>query len=259
MLRRVPTVSELQRSATCAASVVLPRYPDGPQSASALRGSRIGAYVASSLRGWPMPDMGKTKVSHVDMDALRAYLGDGDLLCEAAFSYNGDTAYLGENLGRSYNRPGTLCGAADIIVARCHMMVVDIKTGSRDVAPPAENWQLSSLAAMAQQCSWPAIVEDVTGVIAKFNRDGSWTFSAHTWTLDDLAVIRKRIDAMMQQWQEAQEQHDSGWGVEPTPNEGCYFCLAKCPHGRKHQEQAHEPDVLGVHPSVETAAASDDY
>jgi hypothetical protein len=239
MALHLPSVSGLQRAVACAASTALPLGPERPPGAAAIRGTRIHAYIAAKLRGWELPDIGKTKVSHIDLDALRAYLGDGDIKCEAAFSYDGErVAYLGENIGREYGRPGTLCGSADIVVVRCHMMVLDVKTGSLPVPPPAENWQIATLAAMAQGASWPAIVEDVTGVIATLNRDGSWSFEAHTWNLDGLAAIRRRIDAARATWAEAHELEASGWGATPTPGAHCRWCRCACPHAETREEQA---------------------
>lgn len=229
-MRRLPTVSGMARAVACPASVAKPQQPDDEeQSASALRGSRIHAYIAAKLRGWELPEIGRTKVSHIDLDALRSFLGDGEIKCEAAFSYDGErVAYLGENIGRDYGRPGTLCGSADIIVARCHMMVLDVKTGSLPVPHPRENWQLATLAALARGASWPDIVEDVTGVIAALSRDGSWSFEQHTWSLSDLAAIRRRIDAARASWAEAHELEESGWGATTNPGAHCRYCKAVC-------------------------------
>lgn len=231
-MRRLPTVSEMPRATACAASVALPRTPDTETSASALRGQRIHAWIAAKLRGWPLPDIGKTKVSHIDLDALRAYIGEGELLCEPAFSYNGTAVEcLGENIGREYNRPGTLCGAADIVAAPfgglLPLRLVDIKTGSLPVPAPRENWQLATLAVMAGAAFDPGSA--VTGTIATLNRDGSWDFGEpHTWTLAELAAIRRRIDDARALWTEAHEAEESGWGATPTPGSHCRWCRCVC-------------------------------
>ena len=224
---RLPTVSEMPRATACPASVVLPRHPDDEeQSASALRGSRIHAYIAARFRRWTLPDIGKTKVHHIQLGTLRRYLGHGELRCELAMSYDGTKVeVLGENIGRDYHRPGTLCGSADIVVVRPHALVLDIKTGSLPVASPAENWQIATLAALF---ALAYKVESVTGVIATLARDGSWTFDAHAWSLADLAAIRRRIDAAKATWQEAHEQEESGWGATPTPGAHCRFCKCVC-------------------------------
>ncbi len=224
---RLPTVSEMPRATACAASVVLPRHPDDEeQSASALRGSRIHAYIAARFRRWALPDIGKTKVHHIQLGTLRRYLGKGALLCELAMSYDGRAVeFIGENAGRDYQRPGTLCGAADHVMFRGNSaMVLDVKTGSLPTPHPRENWQIATLAMMV------GIGYDVpvTGVIATLARDGSWTFDAHTWSLAELAAIRRRIDAAKATWQEAHEQEESGWGATPTPGSHCRFCRCRC-------------------------------
>jgi hypothetical protein len=224
----------MQRAAVCDASVVLPRVPDnGEQSASALRGSRIHAWIAAKLRGWPLPDIGKTKVDHIDLTQLRAYLGDGELRCEMAFAFDGErVTRLGENLGREYNAAG-ICGAADIVVVRDHMMVVDIKTGSYPVPSPRENWQLATLASFAVD-----VCADVTGVIALLARDGSWTFDAHTWSRGELAEHRRRLShRMTSQWPAALELESSGWGATKTVNAECRFCKSVCENARQPAPQ----------------------
>ena len=223
---KLPTISEMPRAAVCDASVVLERIPFEPPSPAALRGTRIHAWIAAQLRGWPMPDIGRTKVEHIDMVALRAYLGDGDIKCEAAFSFDGEVAtFLGENIGRNYPA-GMLCGAADIMVG---LKVVDIKTGSFPVPSPVDNWQLSTLAALSG-CT--------TGVITTLARDGSWTFDPHTWSVADLAAIRERLRGMMSRWRDAHEMDASGWGVTRTPNRECIFCKSICEHARQRTEVA---------------------
>lgn len=235
---RLPTISELPRATACAASVVLPRYPDdGTQSPSAIRGSRIHAYIASRLRKWKRPAIGKTLVNHIQLGKLRRYLGHGEIKCEFAMAWNGaSTEILGENIGRDYARPGLLCGAADILVVRPHMLVMDIKTGSRPVALPGFNWQIATLAALAFG-AYPD-VDDVTGVLATLNRDGSWSFDPHTWSRPELAILLSRINSERDKWIEAQEQYDSGWGVEPSPGAECFFCKCVCPHNAKKEREA---------------------
>lgn len=234
----MPTISEMARAAACAASVVLPRYPDdGETSAAALRGQRIHGYSAARLRRWPMPELGKTKVKHIRLGQLRRYLGRGALRCELAMSYDGNRVeVLGENIGRNYNRPGTLCGAADIVVDRPHALVCDEKTGALPVPPPRENWQLATLAVL-YWLAHPSVL-DVTGVIATLARDGSWSFEAHTWSPKDLGAIRGRIDDQMQTWRAAYEQEQSGWGATPTPGAHCRFCKCVCSQNAFAREAA---------------------
>lgn len=241
-MRKLPTVSEMPRAVACAASVVKPRRPDdGEQSAAALRGSRIHAYIAARLRKWPMPDLGKTKVKHIQLGKLRRYLGHGLLFCEEAYCYHGEGSIgvevLGENINRAYDRPGTLCGSADIIVERPHAMVVDVKTGSLPVPHPRENWQLATLAVL-YWLTHPGHCLSVTGVIATLARDGSWSFEAHTWSLDDLAAIRRRIDAARATWAEAHELEVSGWGAPTTPGAHCRWCPARCEHSWRREGES---------------------
>jgi hypothetical protein len=226
-MRRLPTVSEMPRATACAASVALPRLPDdGEMSASALRGSRIHAHVTARFRKWSAPAIGKTKVSHIQLGKLRRYLGRGEMRCELAMSYDGSKVeVLGENIGRDYNRPGTLCGAADLVMVRPHLLVVDIKTGSLPVPHPRENWQLATLAMMALEAYDSA---SVTGAIATLNRDGSWSFESHTWSINDVVAIEKRINAARATWTEAHEAEESGWGATPTPGHWCRFCKCVC-------------------------------
>ncbi len=239
-MRRLPTVSEMPRATACPASVALPRHPDdGEQSAAALRGSRIHAYIAARLRKWPLPDIGKTKVSHIQLGKLRRYLGRGDVRCELAMSYDGDRVeVLGENIGRDYNRPGTLCGAADIVaINNGFIHLIDIKTGSLPVPPPQENWQLATLATLL---GWAFIDSHciVKGTVATLARDGSWSFDSHMWTIPQIEAIRRRIDDARAQWTEAHEAEESGWGATPTPGQHCRWCKAVCPHNEQASEAA---------------------
>ncbi len=240
---KLPTISSLQRAMECPGSVVLPQLPDTEQSASALRGSRIHSWIQSQLLGTPTPDIGKTKVSHIDMDGLRAYLGAGDIHCEAAFSYDGERVeYLGDNIGREYNRPGTLCGAADIVVAGD--LVIDIKTGTYPVPMAKENWQLAALAMMVGMNSLQldgssnTPVECVSGLIATLARDGSWQFDEHTWSLADLAIVRKRLDEARERWSAAADLESSGWGAPVVVGRECAFCKARCQHNPRVQREA---------------------
>lgn len=237
---RLPTVSSLQRAMACTASVALEQLDDTPPSASAKRGSLIGAVIASELRGWPKPDVGRHRLK-IDMAALRAYLGEGEIRCEAAMSLRptGEVEYLGENIGREYNRPGCINGAADIVVMRRNMFVVDVKTGTFPVPDPVDNWQLGSLASMLAAFLADDI-DSVTGVIAKLGRDGSWDFGKpHTWSLADLAVIREKLTRSIPRWNDAQLMSEAGF-AEPEHAQGphCFFCKARCEHNRNAVKEA---------------------
>ncbi len=233
---RLPTISELHRATACTASVVLDRQPAEETSQAALRGQRIHAWIAARLRKWPLPNIGKTQVKHIQLGKLRRYLGHGTLRCELAMAYDaGKAEIIGENVGRDYQRPSALCGSADIVVERPHAMIVDIKTGSYPVPSPVDNWQLATLAAVytfARPCV------SVTGVIATLARDGSWSFDAHKWMPHDLAAVRQRLDANRERWQTAHEQHESGWGVTASPGQHCKFCKARCEHNEKQASEA---------------------
>ncbi len=224
----------------CTASIVLPQVEEGPQSASAKRGSLIHAVIAARLRQWPEPDQGRYRLplGEATMAALSAKLGEGELRAELAMSYDGNRVHIiGENAGRSAYLPGEISGAADIVVIREHALVADVKTGARDVEPPSGNWQLAGLALFV---SMAHAVKSVTGMIAKLGRDGEWTFAEYRWSLDDLAVVRQRLDAKMREWRDEAALYDAGLG-EPTrtPNAGCYFCRAAgCENARVMQREA---------------------
>jgi hypothetical protein len=205
------------------------RNPD-EQGAAAARGTLLHACIAAELRGWEMPDIGRYQLKY-DMTALRGYLGEGDLMCELAMSYDGrGTKLVGENVGRdAYPQDGSLCGSADIFLLREHALLADIKTGQIDAPAPEENEQLQTLAMMAEML-FRGGVKSVTGVIAKLLRDGSWVFSSHVYTLEHLRKVRDRIDAARALWLQADEIQQSGWGVEPVPGPHCRFCRSKCQH-----------------------------
>ena len=230
----IPTVSSLQRAVACEASVVLEQLPPEPSGAAAKRGSLLGAWAAASLRGWDMPDLGRYKINW-SIDELRKRLPAGDIKCEAAFSYSGEAAeYLGENLGRSYGRPGTICGAADILVVREGQgFVFDLKSGKRPVPDAKSNWQLAALAMMA---SLAFGFDDVTAAIVKFGANGEWDFGEpYTWDAGELDVIRKRLDAEWRRWKEASSLADAGFDVDRVTGEHCYWCAARCEYGGVYQ------------------------
>lgn len=228
----LPTISGLQRAVACTAAVVLEQDSDDGQSAAALRGSRIHGYVAARFRMWPLPNIGKTKVGHIQLGKLRRQLGHGELRAELAMAYDGKRVHvIGENVQRAAYLSGEVNGAADLVVLRDDALVCDVKTGARDVEPPQGNWQLATLALFV---SMAYSVKSVTGLIAKLGRDGKWTFAEHRWSLDDLAVVRQRLDAKVREWRGEQSLYDAGLG-EPvrSPNGGCYFCRAiGCEHAR---------------------------
>jgi hypothetical protein len=224
---RLPTVSELPRATACAASVVLPREEEREMGAAAIRGTRIHSWIAAQLRGWPMPDIGRTKVSHINMAALREFIDQEDVLCELALSYDGTRVeVLGENIGRDYQRPGCLNGSIDIAWQRKRMgFVLDVKTGALPVPEPRDNWQIATLSAMY---ALPFEVDHVTGVVAHLNRDGSWSFEEHTWSTAKLAAIRCMLNEHRARWTEAHALESSGWGATPTPGAHCRFCKCVC-------------------------------
>ncbi len=233
----IPTISRLQTATTCNASVVLEQIPQGPQSASAKRGTLLGSWVAASLRGWPMPDLGRYKVDW-NIDELRTYLGDGHITCEEAFSWDGDTAMpLGENLNRNYGGTSTVCGAADIIVHRPHALVADLKSGTYPVPDARDNWQLAALAMMAADAHR---FETVTGVVIHMERGGTWRFGErHTWDGPQLKTIALRLTSKMREWEEAQSLYDAGLAdPERVQNAGCFFCRTACEYGRNAQREA---------------------
>ncbi len=234
---KLPTISSLQRAMECPGSVVLPQLPDTEQSASALRGSRIHAWIAAQLTGAPSPDIGKTKVSHIDMDGLRRFLGDGEIRCEAAFSYSYErySQYLGDNLGRDYPDIAAINGAADILVVRPHILVVDIKTGSYPVPRPQDNWQLAALAALALD-TFDA--EAVTGAIATLSRDGGWVFESYTWSTGEARIVLDRLLRSGETWSAAAELESSGWGAPVVVGRECAFCKARCQHNPRVQREA---------------------
>ncbi len=234
----IPTISRLQTATTCNASVVLEQLADGPPSPSAKRGSLIGAVIASHLRGWPMPDVGKHRLK-INMEQLRAYLGDGDIRCEAAMSMrpDGSVEDLGENLQRSYERPGCINGAADIVVVRNHALCIDVKSGSYPVPDPVDNWQVAGLAGMLARV---IDCETITGVVAKLGRDGEWDFGRpRRWNHGELAAVRFRLKAKLVEWQETQALYDAGLAdPERVQNTGCFFCRTVCEYGRNAQREA---------------------
>ena len=237
---RLPTVSKMQTAMACDAAVVLEHEPDGPPSASAKRGTLLGAWAAASLRGWKMPDLGRYKIDW-NIDELRAYLGAGDILCEAAFALDGDhfAEFLGENIGRQYPQDGRICGAADILVRNGdHGLLVDIKSGTYPVPEARDNWQLGTLAVMAADAF---DLETVTGVIVRMERGGTWGFGErHTWDQAQLGIVSNRIRHRERQWRESFDLMSAGLS-EPIAeqNPGCFFCRAKgCVFSRESKKEA---------------------
>lgn len=233
----LPTVSSLQRATACDASVVLEQAADGPPSASAKRGTLLGAWVAASLRGWEMPNLGRYKINW-NLDELRAFLGEGEILCEAAFSLNDiGIAFLGENIGRVYPK-GSVCGAADIVVKRKHALVADLKSGTFPVPEARDNWQIATLAMMSSRVFE---FETVTGVVVRMERGGTWSFGEkHTWDRKGLDAIHGRLMQKWRSWEEAQTLCDLGL-ADPVAvqNPGCFFCRATaCQFNRANKQES---------------------
>lgn len=224
----MPSASNIERAMLCSASTSLP-VVDQPQSAAAKRGTVIHAVIASELRGFERPDIGRHRIS-VDMETLKSWLGDGELRAELAMEYTPrtqETVILGENIGREYARkPGRIYGTADIVVLRQRAMVVDIKTGSQRVTQVEDNWQLRTLAVMVASAYQ---VASVVGALAYLNRDGSWCFESTEWgsiELDDFADV---LASKSSEWAQAELDQADGWGPLPTPSyAACRWCPCEC-------------------------------
>jgi hypothetical protein len=211
----------------CSASLVLDQVEYEPQSAAAKRGSLIHAVIAARLLGQSDPDVGRHRlpVSAKTINDLVVYLGEGEVHIEEAYSYDGERVeVLGNDIGRNYNRPNAINGAADIVVVRDEALCVDIKAGDLPVPDPSQNAQLAALSLFVSM-AYP--VKSVTAAIAKLNRDGSWFFSSCVYSLDNLAEFRWRLDGKRREWQDAEALQLSGWGVEPAPGPHCRFCKVK--------------------------------
>jgi hypothetical protein len=230
---RLPTCSGLQRFMACGGSALVEQTEETERGASAKRGDLIHRVIAARLMGQPDPDMGRYKLplGVWTMIGLAVMLGrSGDIHVEEAYSYDGDRVeVLGNDLGRAYNRPGNLNGAADIVVIREHALVADIKTGRHPAPDCAGNWQLASLAFFVS-AAYPS-VKTVTGAIAKMETSGEWTWSQHTWDRPALAQIRGRLDSALAALRVNAAIVEAGIG-DPVvaPGAHCAYARCVCPH-----------------------------
>lgn len=222
----LPSASQLERALICPASALLPISRREP-GAAAKRGTLIHALIAADLRGWERPSVGRYKVGY-DLDALKAHIGDGDLLCELAMTWDPSTRRTtvhGENIGRDYPIEYGLRGTADIVVVRPHALVVDIKTGQPG-KPASESWQLRHNAvALASAYG----VDKVTAELAYLGKDGSWTFDAVTWGLFALEAIADDLAKFAKHMKTAGDLYADGWEPPTNPSQStCRYCEAVC-------------------------------
>lgn len=222
----LPSASKIESAILCPASALLPRVRREP-SASAKRGKMGHALIAADLRGWEKPPMGRYKIAY-DLEALKVYLGDGELRCELAMTWDPatrSTTVHGENIGREYPEVAGLQGTADIAVIRPHALVVDIKTGQPG-APARDHWQLKHNAvALAGAYE----VDTVTAALAYLGRDGSWTFDAVTWGMFSLESIADDLAKLAKHHRTAAELYASGWDPPVNPSRDvCRWCECDC-------------------------------
>jgi hypothetical protein len=222
------SASNLARAIECPASGILPKGDPIPESPASKRGSISHAWCASKLRGWPLPDVGKHKVSHIDVEALRTYLGDGEMRNELAMAWDPvkrDTEIIGENIGRAYPEHAGIIGTADVAMIRPAAMVLDIKTG-RQMGSVADNWQVRALSVMLAHAY---DVDSVTGVLAYLNRDGSWTFDPVTWGAFALAEMSDELADWAKKYRVMGELAADGWWPQANPSlETCRYCDRQC-------------------------------
>ena len=217
----------------CGGSALVEQVEETGRGAAAKRGDMIHRVIAARLMGHPDPDTGRYKLplGTWTMLGLAAMIGrGGSLRAEEAYSYDGaGVEVLGHDIGRAYDRPGTLCGAADIVVVREAALVADVKTGRHSAPEPSGNWQLASLAVFVS-LAYPA-VKTVTGAIAKLETDGEWTWMQHTWDKVALASIRARLDRALAALRVNAAIVESGIADAPvTPGAHCSYARCVCPH-----------------------------
>jgi len=262
------TASQLDRVLLCPASCVLPGVHS--TSPAARKGTIKHKYLERAAQIGS--DAALLEIEDDEMRELCAAI-DTDRLPvgpeyaqEVALAYDVATD-KGREVARGVSRETAyvdvyeheICGTADVIgIAPDHVLVVDYKTGWRDVTPPAQNAQLKFLALAA--CS--AYERDAARVEIVYVREhgGVTRLSADLDALDldnfalDLSNLRARLA-------EAWKARDANKLPELCEGEHCEYCPAftACPAKMRlarymvSESAATEPELVNV--TVDTLRA----
>lgn len=197
----LPTASGLQDAATCPASAVLPvipsKHPAGDTGTdrhellvTALEAVRAGRTFETQN---PVEQRWLDAVfEHPFVAELTGYAP------EVAYGYDvesGEAWCWGRIPPRQYpaHAPTTICGTADYVLAdEERVVIVDVKTGRREVPSPKRNLQLKALALAAAK--FHGVFEARTAILhATADGDAVWVEHGPTWGLVDLMEIAEEF------------------------------------------------------------------
>lgn len=150
----LPTASKHQRALTCPASEALPHEPQ-PETEAAREGTRKHELLARALRDATKPEERTPWLDDVEAlarsEGLHIYPQEVALGYRVAFD---QARFIGFDIGRNYGNiaPDEVVGSADYVSPHEGLVsVVDLKTGRGEVEPPANNYQLLTLALAASR------------------------------------------------------------------------------------------------------------
>lgn len=199
----LPTASKLQDAALCPTSAVLPVIPSAhPAGDTGHDRHELLIAALDAVRGGLSPDAFienpveqhwlDTVFSHPFTPTLTGYAP------EVAYGYDVETGQAwcwGRIPARQYpaHAPTTICGTADYVLAdeEC-VVIVDVKTGRREVPGPKRNLQLKSLAVAAAK--FHGVFRAKVAILhATADGDAVWVEHGPVWDLGDLTEIAEEL------------------------------------------------------------------
>ena len=232
-----PSASNMERAELCAGSFALPQvYREGDSFAS--QGDAVHDFLVNARLEGREEALAKVLdpehhrfCAAINLDALPQ---GGRYEIAMAWDPDTDTArVLGENIGRAYRehglRPHEVAGTADLAgVVRDTGVVVDWKSGFRDLGDPRESAQLATLALMVSR------IFKVSKVIVSYfylRDDGSFRPREAVFDSFDLADTVDRLHGILERVYAARDQARAGRVPNVATGQHCRYCTAfdHCP------------------------------
>lgn len=247
----LPTASSLDRAERCPASTCLPVVNEPPASATKL-GTAIHAYLANvgavglSAAIQQVPPEFRVAAEAINVEGF-PHVRSECFAFEVAYAYDWAAATareLGRNVDRQYGaaKPTELVGTADVVAVGAESVVVlDLKTGWRDLGEPAKSLQLGFLAVAAAHAYGRA--EATVGWLRII--DGEPVYRTQTLDFAQLVAMAERIAAVVDACYAAELLGDA---ADYRIGEHCHYCPAflRCPAQMGLARQlAHDTELAG--------------
>lgn len=248
----LPSASSLDRAERCPASTCLPVVHEAPAAATRL-GTAIHAYLANvgtigqAAAIQQVPPEHRTAAEAINLEGF-PHVDREAFAFEVSYAWDWAAAAareLGRNLDRQYGaaKPSEMVGTADIVaVGPESVVVLDLKTGWRDLGEPAKSLQLGFLAVAAAHAYGRA--EATVGWLRII--DGEAVYRTQTLDFTQLVAMAERIAAVVDACFAAELLGADA--ADYRLGEHCHYCPAflRCPAQMGLARQlAHDTELAG--------------